>query len=412
MPTRRKKSRLPFETLDQTIEAMLECFFDKTNSSELFDDRDKLFRALLTFRKLNKNGGFVLQRDNRTRYYFYFHACLLRGMGPVRFLDGTFGVDVFSGSVGDGPRDPSRFNNTSPAQCISDRAKSARKLEEMADDVLMSRLTSYYPTDIPKNVNVRVGMLIGRCRYLTQRCSQSHAVARCTHCDARFFVFETTNNATAAASEDNNDNDDDSESDVEPDAPSQKASSGSSGPLHWDSVALHQIDLNQSMVCSLKCHMASKSLLERVLPDMFEIEQTRIGIHGVCETARNCIKRNAAYDRKLRLQRKSHQSAKAMAIMRRCEEMLDIDTALCLAAAKVADVRALTQEAIELPGEKMGWRYRRGCYVKQIERIKSIYNQGDGPNAPLVVDEGRLPKWVSRCVAIAPSLFHNDQGRV
>lgn len=359
---------------------------------------DHIFKALLLLRRVSKQVGFVLTRDVRSRYYFFFAASTLQERGPARFLDGAFGVDLFNGAVGTGPRNPTRFARVTPLQCLSDRLKSAKKLAEMSEIVLHSRCGGYYPTDVPSSVHVRVGMLVGRARYLVQRCRQLHGTTQCSHCGRVFFTFDTAN-ATGAAFEEI---DGESSSDDDDD----DATNGPPAPLYWDSVALTPLDLDPERVCCLACHLSAKQLLENVLPSSFELQPKKFGFVGVAETARLCLKRNVAYERQLRANRKGVATAKESALMRRCVEMLNVDAALCLCAARTAEVRMLREAAMVLPGELKAWRDGRGGYVKQLERIKSIYREHGGTTSgKLVTDEHRPPKWLGKCLETASWLF-------
>jgi len=92
--------------------------------------------------------------------------------------------------------------------------------------------------------------------------------------------------------------------------------------------------------------------------------------------------------------------------MRRCVEMLNIDTALCLCAARTAEVRMLREAAMVLPGELESWRDRRGIYIKQLEQIKSIYHQNGGSShGKLVTDQHQPVRWIAKCVDASSWLF-------
>jgi hypothetical protein len=387
---------MPVATLYQTIEAMMAHFFELIDNAA---SADHIFKALLLLRRVSKQVGIVLSRDVRTRFYFFFAASTLQERGPVRFLDGTFGVDLFNGAVGTGPRDPSRFSRVTPLQCLSDRLKSAKRLSTMDATVLHSRSGSYFPSDVPSSVNVRVGMLVGRARYMVQRCRQLNATTQCSHCGRVFFTFDTATASGAAAFEEIDGTSSSSEEDDD-------ATGGPLAPLYWDSVALVPLDLDPSRVCSLACHLSAKQLLENVLPETFELQPKKLGFVGVAETARLCLKRNVAYERQLRMTRKRVQTAKESALMRRCTEMLNLDTALCLCAARTAEVRLLREAAMVLPGELEAWRDGRGIYIKQLERLKSLYHQhGGSTSGKLVTDEHRPPKWLGKCLETASWLF-------
>lgn len=389
---------MPSATLEQTIEAMMSCMFELVDAGASTIQQNHIFKALLLLRSVTKHVGFVLSRDVRTRFYFFFAASTLQERGPLRFLDGVLGVDLFNGEIGTGPRDPSRFARITPLQCLSDRLKSAKRLSTMNATVLKSRSSSYFPTDVPSSVHVRVGMLVGRARYLVQRCRQLHATTQCSHCGSVFFTFDTPTATGAAFEEIDSSSTDDDEND--------DATAAPPAPLYWDSVALTPLDLDPSRVCSMACHLAAKQFLQDLLPESFELPPKKFGFVGVAETARLCLKRNSAYDRKLRVTRKRVQTAKESALMRRCVEMLNIDTALCLCAARTAEVRMLRDSAMVLPGELEAWRDRRGIYIKQLERIKSIYHQhGGSSHGKLVTDQHQPVRWIAKCVDASSWLF-------
>ncbi|MDA9603629.1 hypothetical protein N9S30_00580 [bacterium] len=398
--SRRNQRRMPVATLDQTIEAMMAHFFELIDNGALADQRNHIFKALLLLRRVSKQVGVVLTRDMRTRYYLFFAASSLKERGPARFLDGAFSVDMFNGAVGTGPRNPARFARVTPLQCLSDRLKSAKKLAEMSEVVLHSRSGAYYPSDVPSSVHMRVGMLVGRARYMVQRCRQLHATTQCSHCGSTFFTFDTPT-ATGAAFE---------EIDGESSEDDDDATGGPPAPCYWDSVALTPLDLDPVRVCSMACHLAAKQLMQNGLPESFELKPKKLGFVGVAETARLCLKRNTAYERQLRMTRKRVHTAKESALMRRCVEMLCIDTALCLCAARTAEVRMLREAAMVLPGELEAWRDGRGIFIKQLERIKSIYREhGGATSGKLVTDEHRPPKWLGKCLETASWLFEGTK---
>jgi len=386
-----RRRRMSFVTLDQTVEAILSYFFELIDRGE---PSARIFNALILLRGLSKHVGQVLNRDTRTKYYFFFAAATLRERFPARFLDGVFDVDVFSDVVGTGPGDPSRFSQVTARQCLADRLKSAKRLSTMDEATLRSRSSAYYPMDVPTCVHLRVGVLVGRVRYMAQRCRQNHATTQCEHCGATFLTFDVAPIHAISSSSSSSSSSDDDETVPTP-------------PLYWESVAMSgaQLNINPNRVCSMACHLSSTALLEKLLPEEFELTPKNGGFAGVVETARLCIKRNEIYYRQLRVVRKSNLKTNEHTLIRRCIDLLNIDTCLCLCAARVVDVPVLRDEAVVLPGQFFGWRDERGKYTKALEIIKSNFQQHGGMCGGLITDENRPPKWVAKSLNSISHIF-------
>jgi hypothetical protein len=171
--------------------------------------------------------------------------------------------------------------------------------------------------------------------------------------------------------------------------------------------------------CSSFCIQRHAADLRRILPitdhDVESYESTRIptekvGLARVASACRVAFKRNAAISRTLRTTRRQRVANPIVCTALACRihaniiDMLNVDLAILLAAAAIAESPSASI-ARALPGTHGAWRSDPRKWTRALEIAKSVYMQYAKSDRSLVYDETRLPLWLSKIHERALSMF-------
>lgn len=388
-----------------------------------------LASAVLLYATVDRACRRVVAQSVRLKYYlFYAWSLDERPHAERRFLDGTFGVALFAGSYGAGPRDLERFAGMSPLDVLKDRVRTAAKLATFDEVQLRARSSHYFPDDLPHGVGNRVAAFVGRCRLLVQCVAASDGgaacVTACDHCDCGAEMLNlgigrirpTMQELFGADGVSSAEDDDDDDYCAPPTSWARVSSS------YWARLCPGVLTtLPRLQFCSKACVLAYERELEAVMPvSVLSLEshetqssvQGKVGLARVVAVARAAVKRNAAAVRALRQARHATRrrnmtlSASLVARMHEnVQDMLAIDLSLLMASAAIAEAPVVANGRI-LPGTHHDWRNDPSRWSRAIELVKSIYLANRGPaSRERAVDERDAPTWLRKTIDSAPQLF-------
>ena len=384
------------------------------------------------------NRGLVASCAALKYYRFFLDSVLLSQRRPSarRFLDGTFGVSLFEGSYGIGPRDLTRFQRLAPAEVLLDRKRTAHKIAHFDNTQLATRVAHYAASDVPHGVGTRVAAFVGRCRLLTQQCGQRPANACvCGRCGRRILrleagtreqgVSDVTNDGVALptqqpANEIDSDDSDDSDDEV-------VGAAGAAGAAgFWRSISLDGgvSTLPAIHLCSRTCELKYEEelilaapftchMLEEAEDGFDRIGRKPDGVQRVVVAFRAAVKRHGAVTRHLREARRAHRALATKALTDEAVERLhkqiidvmNVDLALLYAAEALAQSPSLAYGRV-LPGATMGWRHAHdwSSALAVVKRILRQHETGGSVRYPSL-DLRCPPRWLRRVVEQAETLF-------
>ena len=406
----------PAEPMAYVLAGMLVELVDTFSDSDSANAQRMLVATvLLKLERTTKQLRNLLREHSVLNFYrFFFHTLTTPPATTWRFLDATFGVPLFSGEYGQGPPLVARFDVLSPKEMIQDRVKTAKRLSELDNFVVLQRSKRYIPNDMPSAVCPRVAAFVGRARFLAQRLSVVNPQWRVTcsfaSCSEVTIALESgipPSMLGAPVQEESSSDDDDG--DVEP------ASSG-----YWSRACPSALArLPRMTFCCNACAASFGAELSTALPirldhaethESFSCASGKMGLPRVLASARAAFKRNACASRSIREAtrafKKRATTSIPFSVVSRLQanvvDVLNIDLAILAAAASLAESPSQCHNRV-LPGTAPGWRTQR-AWTRAIERIKSIYlrhaRQGE-----LVADERFPPMWLRKVKNVASDLF-------
>lgn len=442
---RRAAPAIVFPT-DVVLDSTIDIFFASidafhTNPS-MCGVCSRMADTIRLYGQLDRACARVLQQSVKLKYYLFFlYSLLERPHVERRFLDGTFGVTLFTGSYGEGPRDVDRFRSLSPLDVLKDRLKTAAKLATFDGIQIQTRSAHYFPSDLPEGVGKRVAAFVGRCRLLVQCVAGSAnsassasgggvggvgSTACVTTCDGcrcgRAMlnlgigrVKPTMQELFGADASSSDDDDDD-------DGASYLASWDCPTSSYWTRLCPGVLaNLPRLQFCCSSCVLSYEQELAMIMPvNVASLEshecqssvQGKVGLGRVVAVARAAVKRNAAAVRALRQARHAIRrsnttlSKKTIESMHsNVEDMLAIDLGILTAAAAVAE-SPVTSNGRILPGTQPDWRSDLRKWTRAIEITKSHYLSNRGPeHRSKVIDERDVPTWLRKTIDSALDMF-------
>lgn len=383
-------------------------------------------KAVAAFACVNKSNRQLVASCRALNFYRFFVDALVDSRRARRFLDGTFGVDLFEGSYGEGPRDLTKFQRLVPAEVLMDRKRTAETLARKTLQQLAGGVTKYVPNDLPAQVGTRVAIFVGRARLLAQQCAQRPAnTCACGRCGRQILRLEVGLRIQGAADV----------SIVGPtippraDAPFDDSSDeeevvdfdGSTS--YWLKLASSSPSLPALHLCCRECELQYEDELALVCPftySMLEVAEDEFeavaakpdGVKRVVAAARAVGKRNAVVLRHLREARRAHQALPTKAISEETVERLHahiadaihLDLALLLAAETLAQSPNLARGRA-LAGAKQGWRHA-GAFETGIQLVKNVYLRHKTGSTSLTFGDPRSPpKWLRSVMERAEAIF-------
>lgn len=327
----------------------------------------------------------------------------------ILFLDGVHDVSLFEGSFGAGPN-PNDFVSLTSTMVIKDRLKTAKLLICISNDEIERRSSKYFPTDLPMGIGPRVGVFVGRARFMTQLCAARHSsqVTRCNLCTCRhkFICVSQQQQQSQRFSISIGDEDDDDDDEYDDD-----------DAKYWKMLSPRPIHtLQNQSFCSKSCSIKYEKEVEQAVPvDLFSVEKHEMGISkktGVSRllaATRASFRRNDAAARALRDSMRSLRKLESRTVSltdiakihQNIIDVFNIDLALQYAAASLSDTSIRF-----LPGKSANWRSNNTKQqTRSIERIKSIYLKHYKTSDAIARDERFPPKWLQRVKEQASSIF-------
>jgi len=390
---------------------------------------DLLRKSLVLYSAIDKTFRAFVKQSIRLKFYFFFYDCLIeRPLVERRFLDGVFGVSLFEGSYGIGPKDPRRFEGMSSLEVIKDRIKSAKKLSTFDDVQLYTRSGHYMPDDLPQGVGIRVAVFVGRCRLITQcvaKFSNEKCTAKCDGCTCRRKMLDMGTGRVKATVHELFGANDASSSEGEDDDDEYVAKHESwcyPAASYWARIVPGVMtNLPRLQFCSLMCVRNYEHELSIAMPinaHVLESHECQHSVHGkvglarVVAVSRASIKRNAAAVRSLRQSRNELRRMRVTTLglgvvesmHRNVEDMLNIDLALLQAAAAIAE-SPVTAIGRLLPGTQAEWRSDSCKWSRAIEIAKTIYVENSNGSRSRAMDERELPAWLRKVRSAALRMY-------
>lgn len=378
--------------------------------------------ALLKLERTSKALRALLQSDTRLQFYrFFFHTSSATTVLPRRFLDGVFGVDLFSNAFGKGPSNPARFDVLTPKDVLQDRVKTAQRLSELSIEQVVTRSVNYLADDLPPGVGPRVAAFVGRARFLTQHRAtvNPHWVTTCnlSTCSCKMLCsdgtipgcVQQTNPALADLFGEPLTSSDEEEDENDADEPPQYPVAS-----YWASLSPKPLTtLPKRVFCSLACSLAYEDELATAVPvrvadaeshETFSSASGKVGLARILASTRAAFKRNDSASRALREAMRSLKKRQSTTIRvelfermhKNVCDVLNIDLGLLYAASALAESPSTCQGRC-LPATAPGWRDADiKKYARAIEKVKAIYVQHHRERDGLARDERFPPHWLRK----------------
>ena len=372
----------------------------------------------------------LVRANARLRYYrFFYHTLVANCILPRRFLDGTFGVELFNGDYGAGPTHQSRFAVLGPKDVLQDRVSSAKRLSQLSVVEVKRRSAKYMASDLPDGVGPRVKAFVGRARFLVQSRIQNNpqwkVVCNLATCSCQMLCSEgAMPGGVTQANPVLNDlfgepvtSSDEEESDDENTPPQYPVAS------YWATLSPKPLTtLPRRVFCSLACSLAYEDELLTCVPvriseaESFETYSSangKLGLSRTLASTRAAFKRNDSAARALREAMRTVKKRPASTIPHHLIarmhaniiDVLNVDLGLLYAASALAESPGSCQGRV-LPATAPGWReadVRK--FHRAIERVKSLYVADWRDKDGLARDERFPPPWLRKVREEAPRLF-------
>jgi len=392
-----------------------------------FDKREKgqlaaVATALLRIESTNKTIRQHIQTNKRLCYYrFFFHTAVETNI-PRRFLDGTFGVRLFTGGFGVGPSNPERFNPLTSIDVLHDRVATANRLSTLSIDQVLVKSAKYMSDDLPTGVGPRVAAFVGRARFITQNRANAHPPwrMRCDFATCNCEFLGAANNGSASANP--------ALADIfgEPVTESEASDDDDDEPPvigYWANACPCPLTtMPKRVFCSLACSLAYEDELVAAVPvrvsdanayETFSSANGKVGLSRLSASTRAAFRRNDAAVRALREAMRTVKKRTVSTVSHKLVEkihenivdVLNVDLALLYAASALAESQEACKSRI-LPATAPGWREgdtRR--FSRALERIKSIYLQYHRKADGIARDERFPAPWLRRVREAAEGLF-------
>jgi hypothetical protein len=412
--------------IDPTVSVLIQQIVDATDAFSMKRAASEVAtRAVLRLSCTNKAVRGAAFADERLKYYLFFYFALHNTAIPRRFLDGTFEVDLLSGSYGTGPADQTRFDVLTPKDVMQDRLSAAKRLAEMDIDKVVVKSAKYMATDLPSGIGHRVAALVGRSRFVTQVRAQARPewVVTCnlSTCSCRMLCSEGGN---VGGMVQNNHLIDlfgeplTSSSDEDDDDPPETP-----GPSYWASLSPYPIaSLPRRVFCSLACSLKYDDELASAVPvrlrdaetsEHFSSAAGKVGLARTLASTRAAFKRNNIASRALReaartIKKRTASSIRMETILkihRNIIDVLNVDLGILYAASSLAESPGASTNR-QLPATTPGWREGDlKKFTRAIERVKSTYTKYWTEKDGLARDERFVPKWLIKCREDAGNMF-------
>lgn len=402
-----------------------------------FDDRNRAMHArrtiatvLLKLEGTCRELRNLVRSDARLKYYrFFYHTLIANCILPRRFLDGTFGVELFAGDYGAGPGDQARFAILGPKDVLQDRVTSAQRLSQLSEQEVRRKAAKYMAADLPDSVGVRVAAFVGRARFLVQSRMQNNPqwriICNLATCSCSMLCSNgAMPGGVAQANPVLNDlfgepmtsSEEESDDDENTPPPHPVAS-------YWSTLSPKPLTtLPRRVFCSLACSLAYEEELCVCVPvriseaenfETYSSANGKLGLSRTLASTRAAFKRNDAASRSLReamrTVKKRSESTIPNALIARMHsniiDVLNVDLGLLYAAAALAESPGCCNGRI-LPATAPDWReadVRK--FHRAIERVKSIYVAHWREKDGLARDERFPPPWLRKVREEAPRLF-------
>lgn len=419
---------------EPVCETIVQLFFSLIDGTEIHNAAAQqqlrvLAITLIKLERTSKALRALLQSNTRLPYYrFFFHTSSTVDVLPRRFLDGVFGVNLFSNAFGNGPSNPSRFDVLTPKDVLQDRVKTAKRLSELSIDQVVTRSVNYLADDLPSGVGPRVAAFVGRARFLTQHRAtvnpQWVTVCNMATCSCKMLCSGTmtggaqqSNPALADLFGEPEASSDEEEDENEDEPPQYPVAS------YWASLSPKPLTtLPKRVFCSLACSLAYEDELATAVPvrvtdaeshETFSSASGKVGLARVLASTRAAFKRNDAAARALReamrTVRKRQSTTIRVELFERMHQnvvdVLNVDLGLLYAASALADSPSTCQGRL-LPATAPGWRdVDIKKYARAIERVKAIYVQYHRERDGLARDERFPAHWLRKVRENATGLF-------
>jgi hypothetical protein len=412
MASKRRASQVSDTTrvaIEPLVTSVIDLFIEGVDSSvsnaPVSEMRASTAGALMKFDQLCKTTRQLVRERAQLPYYrFYYYSMLTTQTSPMRFLDKTFGVTLFTGCFGDGPSEPAKFDVMNVRDALHDRTKIARKLVGM-DNVAVKRCKRYVPRDLPVAVSARVAAFVGRARMVAQRLAARHP-ALCVPCArggcGRSLLYDRSmppiGNEDAPIVQDM-DSDDTSGTDKE------EEDDVDMGSEYWQMLTTRPpAKLPPRVFCSRACACAYDDEVAQAVPvrlcDLetnYHCSEGKTGLSRVAIEARRCFARNAAVARALRVAMRSFERRRCSTLSkdtverfhRDVTDTLNVDLALVYAAAAIAESPAACV-ARRLPATSPAWREDAKAWRLAVRAIQQVYERSWRPSDGLACDD-RLP---------------------
>ena len=419
---------------EPVCETIVQLFFSLIDGAEMHTAAVQqqlrvLATALLKLERTSKALRALLQSDMRLQFYrFFFHTSAATTVLPRRFLDGVFGVDLFSGAFGNGPSNTARFDVLTPKDVLQDRVKTAKRLSELSIDQVVTRSVNYMADDLPSGTGPRVAAFVGRARFLTQHRASANpqwaVTCNLATCSCRMLCsvgtmpggVQQSNPALADLFGEPVTSSDEEEED-ENEEPQYPVAS------YWASLSPKPLTtLPKRVFCSLACSLAYEDELATAVPvrvadaeshETFSSASGKVGLARVLASTRAAFKRNDAAARALReamrTVRKRQSSTIRVELFERMHknvvDVLNVDLGLLYAASVLAESPSTCQGRL-LPATAPAWRDAEiKRFARAIERVKAIYLQYHRERDGLARDERFPPPWLRKVREQAAGLF-------
>jgi hypothetical protein len=426
--------RTPFPA-DAVCETTVQLFMALVDQPDMHAAAKQQLRvlalALLKLERTSKGLRALIRSDTRLPFYrFFFHTFSNNTVLPRRFLDGVFGVNLFSGAFGNGPSNPARFDVLTPKDVLQDRLATAKRLSELSIDQVIRKSVKYMATDLPSGVGPRVAAFVGRARFLTQHRSAANpqwaVTCNLATCSCRMLCLDgampggvqQSNPALADLFGEPVTSSDEEEDEDENQAPPQYPVAS-----YWASLCPKALTtLPKRVFCSLACSLAYEDELATAVPvrvtdaeshETFSSASGKVGLARILASTRAAFKRNDAAARALREAmrsvRKRQSSTIRVELFERMHQnvvdVLNVDLGLLYAASALAESPGACQGRL-LPATAPGWRDAElKKFARAIERVKAIYVQYHRERDGLSRDERFPPVWLRKVREQAAGLF-------
>lgn len=447
MPSGSKRSRVdatstssaavaatPFPT-ETVCETTVQLFFSLVDGAEMHTAAVQqqlrvLACSLLKLERTSKALRALLKSNKCLPYYrFFFHTSSATAVLPRRFLDGTFGVALFSGAFGNGPSNTTRFDVLTPKDVLQDRVNTANRLSELSIDRVVTKSVNYMASDLPTGVGPRVAAFVGRARFLTQHraAANPHWATTCNlaNCHCKMLCsdgsmaggVQQSNPALADLFGESVTSSEEDEDEDENEPPQYPVAS------YWASLSPKPLTtLPRRVFCSLACSLAYENELSTAVPvrvadaesmETFSSASGKVGLARILASTRAAFKRNDAAARALREAMRSIRKRQRSTIRtelfermhKNVADVLNIDLGLLYAASALAESPGACQGRL-LPATAPGWRDAEiKRFARAIERVKAIYLKHHRESDGLARDERFPPLWLRKVRDQAAGLF-------